>query len=133
MLFDGVCNFCSASVRAVLAMDRRGAIRFSPVQSALGQRLAQAYGLELEDPESFVFFDKGRPLERSEAAIAMARRLPPPWRALVLIRFIPRGLRDGVYDWIARRRYRLFGKRDTCFIPSPEVRARFVLDPPGDD
>jgi predicted DCC family thiol-disulfide oxidoreductase YuxK len=131
MLFDGVCNLCSASVRTVLAMDRKGAIRFTPVQSLYGELLARTYGLDPLEPESFVFFDRGAPLTRSAAMIVLARRLAWPWRALAAFAVIPRPARDVAYDFIARRRYRLFGKRDACFVPSDAERRRFLLDPPA--
>ncbi len=126
MLFDGVCSFCSASVRAVMAMDRSGAIRFAPMQSEAGQALAAAHGLDPADPASFVFFDGGRALVRSDAMLAMARRFGWPWRALGMFGALPQGLRDRLYDLVAKNRYRWFGRRDVCFVPSPEQRARFL-------
>jgi predicted DCC family thiol-disulfide oxidoreductase YuxK len=131
MLFDGLCNFCSASVNLALALDRRGVLRFCPIQSAYGQVLAREHDLDPEDPTTFVFFALGQPLTQSTGALALARRLEPPWRWLTVLRLVPVSARDGVYDWIAAHRYRLFGRRQVCRLPSPAERARFVTEPPA--
>ncbi|MBW8813337.1 MAG: DUF393 domain-containing protein [Caulobacterales bacterium] len=131
-LFDGVCNFCSGSVRIALRLDRRGVLRFTPLQSPFGQAIARRYGLDLQNPASFLYFDRGRALESSDAVLALARRLGPPWSALAMLRIVPKRWRDGAYGLLARNRYRLLGKRDACMVPTPAQRARFVLDPPPD-
>lgn len=130
MLFDGVCGLCDGTVRTVLAWDRRGAIRFTPIQSSYGRDLALAHGLDPETPESFLFFDHGRPLRKTAAVVALLRRLPGPWRWLAVIGRLPRGPADAAYDWVAAKRYRLFGRKDRCMVPSAAQRARFVLDGP---
>lgn len=129
-VFDGVCNFCSGSVRLALALDRSGTLRFTPIQSPYGRALAQAAGIDPDQPDSFIFMDHGRALEGSDAVIGLALRLPAPWRWLAVVRVVPRPWRDGAYGWIARNRYRLMGKRRTCMIPTPETRARFILEAP---
>lgn len=129
-LFDGLCNFCSGSVQAALRLDREGTVRFVPLQSPFGQAIAQRYGLDLENPESFLFFDRGRPLRASDAVLALARRLGPPANAAALFGAVPRPLRDAAYGLVARNRYRLMGKRKACMVPTPEQRARFILEPP---
>ena len=130
-VFDGVCNFCSGSVRLVLALDRAGTLRFTPIQSPYGRALAEAAGIDADRPNSFIFMDLGQALEGSDAVIALARRLPRPWRWAAVLRFVPKPWRDGAYDWIARNRYRLMGRRRECMIPSPQVRARFLLERPA--
>ncbi|HYD45855.1 MAG TPA: thiol-disulfide oxidoreductase DCC family protein [Phenylobacterium sp.] len=130
-LFDGVCNFCSGSVRTILKLDRRGVIRFTPLQSPYGRRLAAEHGLNPDAPSSFVFFDRGRPLEKSTAILALLARLPPPWRWARIVRVLPRRWRDAAYDWLAANRYRLMGRAEACMVPTPEVRARFLLDTPA--
>ena len=129
-LFDGVCNFCSGSVKIALALDRAGTLRFTPIQSPYGRKLAAEAGLDPDAPNTFLFFDHGRALEASDAVLALAGRLPAPWRWLRALRIVPRPVRGAAYGWIARNRYRLLGKRDVCMIPSPEVRARFILEIP---
>ena len=128
MLFDGVCPLCDGTVRTVLRLDREGAIRFTPIQSPLGRLLAARHGVDPDAPESFLFLDHGRALTRTAALGALLRRLDAPWRWLAVIDRLPRGPTDAAYDWIARNRYRLLGKRERCMIPTPEQRARFVLD-----
>jgi predicted DCC family thiol-disulfide oxidoreductase YuxK len=127
-LFDGVCNFCTGSVRAVLALDRKGVIRFTPIQSSYGRALAREHGIDPETPESFLFLDHGRALAKTAAIGALLRRLDPPWRWLAVVDRLPRKPMDAAYDWIARNRYRLMGKKDRCMVPTAEQRARFVLE-----
>ncbi len=129
-VFDGVCNFCSGSVQVALKLDRKGEILFTPLQSPFGRAIAERHGLDLENPESFLFFDRGRPLDASDAVLALARRLGAPWSWVGVLRLIPKQARDAGYRLLARNRYRLMGKKAACMVPSPEVRARFVLDPP---
>ncbi len=130
MVFDGHCNFCSANVAAVLKLDRDRTIRFTPLQSPYGQYLAKQHGVSLDDPSTFLFFEHGLALEKSDAAIAIARRLPRPWRWARVLRFVPRRVRDGAYGLIARHRYRIAGRRETCMVPSPEHRRRFLEEAP---
>ena len=130
MLFDGVCNLCHGAVQAVLAIDREGAIRFTPLQSPYGQALAARHGLNPESPDSFVFLDQGRALTKTAAVAAILRRASRPWRWLAIIDHLPRGLTDRIYDAIARNRYRLFGRREHCLVPTEEQRARFITEAP---
>jgi predicted DCC family thiol-disulfide oxidoreductase YuxK len=131
-LFDGVCNFCSGSVQVALRLDRKGQLRFTPLQSPFGCAIAQRYGLDLENPDSFLFFDGGRPLDGSDAVLALAARLGAPWSLFAVLRIIPKRWRDAAYLLLARNRYRLMGKRGTCMVPTPAQRARFILDSPPD-
>lgn len=128
MLFDGVCGLCDSVVRAVLACDRAGAIRFTPIQSSHGRALALAHGLDPDAPQSFLFFDNGRPLAKAAGVGALLRRLPAPWRWLGVLDRLPRAITDPAYDWVAAHRYRLFGRADHCIVPTPEQRARFILE-----
>jgi predicted DCC family thiol-disulfide oxidoreductase YuxK len=130
MVFDGVCYFCSGAVRLVLFMDRAGAIRFSAAQSPYGRALCSRAGIDPDDPTTFLFFDRGRALEATDAVAALVARLAPPWRWLRFITVVPRPQRDGLYRLIAANRYRLFGKRKLCVVPSPAVRVRFIDNPP---
>lgn len=127
-LFDGVCNFCSGSVATILKLDRKGVIRFTPIQSDYGRQLARAHGIDPDAPTSFLFIDRGRALEKSAAVLALLGRLDAPWRWARVIGLLPRAWRDAGYDWLAANRYRLMGKRDVCMVPTPQVRARFILD-----
>jgi predicted DCC family thiol-disulfide oxidoreductase YuxK len=126
VLFDGVCNLCNGSVRFVVRHDRRGRFRFASLQSEAGQALLRRHGLDPADLFSVVLVDGGRVTTRSDAALDVARGLGGAWRAAGLLRAVPRPVRDRVYDWVARNRYRWFGRRDACMLPSPELRARFL-------
>lgn len=126
MVFDGLCNFCSTQVRLVLHLDSAGAIRFTSIQSPFGRRIAERLGIDPDDPSTFLFFDRGQPLEASDAVVAIMRRLPRPWRWLSVVNVLPRRLRDAAYRLVARNRYRLLGRRETCIIPPLRLRERFI-------
>ena len=97
-LFDGVCNLCSGSVQAVLAIDRKGLIRFTPIQSDYGRALARAHGIDPDQPTSFLFLDDGQALEKSAAILALLRRLGAPWSWAAAIGVLPQAWLDGAYD-----------------------------------
>ena len=126
VVFDGVCNFCSASVQLIIKNDKAGVIRFASTQSAAGSQLMRSHGLDPSDAKSFLFVSEGRAFTRSDAALEVAGHLPFPWNVLPVLRLLPRVLRDGGYGVLARNRYRWFGKRDICFVPNSEERARFL-------
>src|SRR5262249_47458182 len=132
ILFDGVCVLCSSWVRFLLARDRAERFRFVPIQSAYGARLAAAWRMEPEAPETNAVVLGGRVHFKSDATIRALAELPG-WRWALGLLAIPRGLRDWLYDGIARRRYRLFGRTEACLLPPPELRRRFLHDPPADD
>ena len=125
-MFDGVCNLCCAGVRFLMARDRQGLIRYCALQSETGQAMSRELGLPLRDFETFAVRDGDRTYFRSDAYIHLLRYMPYPWRILLVLRAIPRPLRDWAYDRLAQTRYRLFGRRDHCIIPTPAQRARFI-------
>lgn len=126
LLFDGVCNLCNASVQWVIRRDPQGIFRFAPLQSETGQSLLRQSGLSSEHFDTVVLVDGDRILTRSDAALEIARRLGGLWSLLAVFRWVPRPVRNAVYDWIARHRYRWFGKTEACMIPRPEWKKRFV-------
>lgn len=128
VIFDGACNLCAGSVRFILARERDHALRFAAVQSRCGQEAMRRWGLDPTAPASFLLIEEGRALQRSDAALALTRHLRMPWRMASALRVIPRRWRDAIYDVIAGRRYRWFGRREVCLVPTPELRARFVED-----
>jgi predicted DCC family thiol-disulfide oxidoreductase YuxK len=130
ILYDGVCVLCSRTVRFVVRRDRAARFRFASVQSAPGRRLLARHGLPLEGWDSFVLVEGGVAHLKSDALLRIVPRLSGPRPVLALGRFLPATLRDRLYDLIARNRYRLFGRRETCPVPPPEVRAR-LLEPEG--
>jgi predicted DCC family thiol-disulfide oxidoreductase YuxK len=128
ILFDGICNLCSASVNFVIDRDPNARFRFAALQSDAGARALAAHGMlaKTGDPESIVLVENGRVFQRSSAALRVARALSGPWKLLYIFIVVPAFLRDSVYTFIARNRYRWFGKADKCRVPTPELRARFL-------
>ncbi len=126
VLFDGVCNLCAGSVQFILKHEADSGLRFAPLQSAAGARLLREWGFDPGDMQSFVLLENGVPYMKSDAALRIARRLRMPWRLARLGLILPRVLRDRCYDVIARNRYRWFGRRNTCMLPSPAITARFL-------
>lgn len=126
VLFDGVCNLCNAWVRFVIDRDPAGRFVFATLQGEVGRRLIA--GRTGKDPDlgSVVLLEEGKVRTRSTAALRIARRLRGGWPLLYAFVAIPRPLRDAVYDWIARNRYRWFGRRETCAVPTAETRDRFL-------
>ncbi len=126
IVFDGVCLLCSRSVAFVLAHDRQKQFRFATLQSATGRALLVRHGLDPEDPDSFLLADGTAGYANSDAIIGVLTALGGAWRLVALLRLVPRLLRDRFYRWIARNRYRWFGRREACMVPSPEMRGRFL-------
>ena len=128
LLFDGVCNLCAASVRFVIRRDTRKHFRFAPLQSPQGRNLLRRIGLPDDSFSGMVLVEGDDYFTQSAAALRIARRLRWPWPLLYVFTVVPRFLRDPVYRLIASNRYRWFGKRETCWVPTPELEDRFVED-----
>lgn len=126
-LFDGHCVLCSRGVAYVLKHETSPDVRFVAIQSEEGRRLAGAHGVDPDEPETFIYLENDKAHFRSDGVFALTRRLGGPARFLLPLRFLPRAVRDFVYDRIARNRYAWFGRMDRCLVPDPETRARFVL------
>ena len=126
LLFDGVCNLCHGVVRFVLDHDREARFRFAPLQSEVGRALLTRFALDPNALDTFVLVDATGAHTRSDAALRVARALGPPWSWVFALNAIPRPLRDAAYDFIARHRYRWFGKKDACPLPRPEWCGRFL-------
>ena len=137
VLFDGVCNFCDASVNFVIDRDRDGYFQFAPLQSQAGEKLAREYGLRSETAsaesgsdlipiDSVILIEDGAAYTHSTAALRIVRRLGLPWSLMYAFIVVPKPLRDYFYRLFAKYRYRMFGKKDECMLPTPEVRARFL-------
>jgi len=126
VLFDGHCNLCSGSVNWIIDRDPAGQFVFASLQSPVGRETLERFGMDPGRIDSIVLVEGERAYTKSTGALRVARRLGAPWRALAFLTVIPAGIRDAVYDWIARNRYRWFGRTDSCRVPTPELRARFV-------
>jgi predicted DCC family thiol-disulfide oxidoreductase YuxK len=125
ILYDGVCVFCSRWVRFVAARDVKQRFRFTAIQSGYGTRLAQAFGIDPKDPDTNAVVHGGEVFFKSDAALTVLSHLPG-WSWARALRFVPKPLRDAIYDLVARNRYRIFGKYETCFIPEASLRARVM-------
>lgn len=127
LLFDGVCNLCNTSIQFVIRRDPPPAIfRFAALQSEAGRRLQREHGLDEHALNTVVLVENGVAYVRSTAALRTARRLGFPWSLAYAFIVVPRPVRDAIYNWISRNRYRWFGQRDACMIPTPELRSRFL-------
>jgi predicted DCC family thiol-disulfide oxidoreductase YuxK len=126
ILFDGICNLCQGSVQFVLKHDKRRQFLFASLQSEIANALLATYLHDFPRPDSFVLIENGKMFLRSTAALRVCRKLNPPFPLLYSLIVIPAFIRDAVYDWVAKNRYRWFGKMKTCWIPTPELSARFL-------
>lgn len=126
VVFDGVCHLCSGWVRFLLKHDTARRFAFAPMQGAAGQRLMREHGIDPDDPSSFLLVRDGRAETDSGAVISVVTGLGGVWQLAGVLRLVPRFVRDPVYRWIARHRYRLLGKRSACYLPAPDVAARFL-------
>ncbi|MBX0292902.1 thiol-disulfide oxidoreductase DCC family protein [Hymenobacter sp. HSC-4F20] len=128
ILFDGVCNLCNGFVQFVIEHDAAGRFRFASLQSVAGQELLRAHGLPLQaEPESVVLVAGGQAYTHSAAALGILKQLSGAWGLVgTLGEVFPRFLRDAVYRLVARNRYRWFGRQESCWLPTPELQARFL-------
>ena len=125
ILYDGVCVFCSRWVRFVAARDRERRFRFTAIQSPYGTRLARAYRIDPQDPDTNAVIHGGVAYFKSDAALTVLGLLPG-WSWVRVLFAVPKSLRDAIYNLVARNRYRIFGKYDQCFVPDAEMRARVI-------
>ena len=126
ILFDGFCNLCSGTVKFIIRNDRKAVFKFAALQSPVIQQLLKKHGLLNNTADTFVYFKEGVVLIKSKAALEVLKTLGWPWKAGYLFIIIPRPVRDFFYDLIARSRYSLFGKKDSCMVPKPEHKSRFI-------
>ena len=126
IVFDGVCNWCNAWVNFTIAHDPHGTFKFGTLQSERAQQILQELQLSSENFETFLLLEGTHVFTKSTAALRVVRQLSGFWPLFYLCIVIPRPLRDAVYDFVARHRYQWMGKADTCRVPSPNERARFV-------
>jgi predicted DCC family thiol-disulfide oxidoreductase YuxK len=126
VLFDGVCNLCNATVVFIIQRDAAARFRFASLQSDAARTLLAGLAAPSDLPDSIVLIEDGRLFTRSSAILRIAKGLRFPWPLAYAFMIIPRPLRDWVYSLIAARRYRWFGKRETCMVPTAELRQRFL-------
>ncbi|HJY39902.1 MAG TPA: DCC1-like thiol-disulfide oxidoreductase family protein [Steroidobacteraceae bacterium] len=127
IVFDGVCVLCSRWVGFVVQRDPRGQYKFAAMQTSSGRNLLVAHGIDPDDPLSFLLLEGGSAYTDTDAIVRILRSLGSGWRvAAVLLSIVPRFVRDLLYRWVARRRYRLFGRREACVVPTADIADRFL-------
>lgn len=126
LLYDGVCNFCDSTVNFIIKRDPEAHFNFAALQSETGQLIQKSFGLDVEKLDSLVLIENKKMYRKSSAALRIARKLKGLYPLLFGLIIIPPFIRDAIYDFVARNRYKWYGKKDSCMIPSPEIRNRFL-------
>ncbi|GHB35205.1 thiol-disulfide oxidoreductase DCC family protein [Mongoliitalea lutea] len=126
VLFDGVCNLCNNSVDFIIRRDTKNVFKVGAIQDAHTQKLLDSYEIPADYLDSLIYIHKDQVYFKSRGALEIARNLGGLWPILYGLIIIPAFIRDPIYDWIARNRYRWFGKKETCRLPTPEERAKFL-------
>jgi len=127
ILFDGVCNLCNTSVLYVIKRDKKDVFRFAPLQSDIGRQIIDQYNLDVSKTDSILLYSKTNGLSvKSSAALQIAKHLGFPNNLMSVFFVVPPFIRNWVYDFIAKNRYKWYGKKDTCMIPTPELKAKFL-------
>src|SRR5687767_14297707 len=126
ILFDGVCNFCNAMVNFIIRQDKEKIFHYAALQSKAGKSLLEKFQIDWNKNDSFLLIDKGKAYQNSNASLRLYNKLPWYWKWTQLFWVVPGFLRDAVYNYIARNRYKWFGKKEECMIPTPAVKERFL-------
>lgn len=126
VLFDGVCNLCNGAVQFIIKRDPAGKFLFASLQSDFAAAQLKKFNAMSGSLHSIIVIEEDKMLERSDAILSIASHLNGIWKQLVFFRYVPRFVRDGIYDLVAKYRYRIFGKQDSCMIPTADLKARFI-------
>ncbi|MEO8406188.1 MAG: thiol-disulfide oxidoreductase DCC family protein [Chitinophagaceae bacterium] len=126
VLFDGVCNLCNRAVQFILRHDKQKKFLFGSLQGQTGQELLSKFNLPTQQLNSFVLIEDDKAYTRSTAVLRMLKNLGGGWSLLYAFMIIPAFIRNGTYNWIARNRYKWFGKKEECWVPTPELKERFL-------
>jgi predicted DCC family thiol-disulfide oxidoreductase YuxK len=127
ILFDGVCNLCNAAIQIIIKQDRKDIFRFVALQSDLGKKIVAHIGIDPKKMDSIILYEpRIAYYYKSEAALKVASQLGSFFSLLVVFKILPTAFSDTIYDWIARNRYKWFGKKEHCMIPTPELKSKFL-------
>lgn len=126
ILFDGVCNLCNSAVNFVIRREKKNLIQFAPLQSETAHLLLANRNMPAEEMKSFVFIEEGKLYTQSTAALRVCRHLNGLWPILYGFIILPPFIRDGIYKWVAKNRYKWFGQKNECMIPTPELQTKFL-------
>lgn len=127
VLFDGICNFCNSSVNRIIRHDKKNKFRFAALQSETGKKLAEQYGIDAKKTDSIILIENKKAYTKSAAILRIAKSLDKLYPLLYGMSIIPAFIRNAVYDLIAKKRYKWFGKKETCMIPTEEVKEKFIM------
>ncbi len=128
VLFDGVCNLCDSTVQFLIRHDKKDVFRFASLQSEVGKAILSRIGIDPTRVDSIVLYEPGKAFYlRSSAALEIAKSLGGVYTLATVFKLLPTGIRDSLYDWVARNRYRWYGKKDACMIPTPETASKFLI------
>ena len=127
ILFDGICNFCNYWVDFIIKRDKDKTLKFATLQSDAGKKIANQFSIVNKNIDSIIFIKGGNYFARSDAVLEIAKELKSVWKKLYLLKVIPRHLRNFIYDLIAKYRYAIFGKRNSCRVPTSEEISRFII------
>lgn len=126
LLFDGVCNLCNSSVTFVIQRDKKDLFRFAALQEPAGLELIEKHQIDTAKTDSIILIDNGKVYTKSTAALKVARHLGSAYPLLYAFMIIPNFIRNWVYDYVAKNRYKWYGKKDSCMIPTPELKSKFL-------
>lgn len=127
ILFDGVCNLCNSSINYVIKHDKRDVFMFAPLQSVVGNEIIQKFNLNTSETDSILLYSEVKGLKiKSSAALAIASKLGFPRNLMTIFYIIPPFIRNWVYDYIAKNRYKWYGKKHACMTPTPELKKKFI-------
>lgn len=126
VLFDGVCNFCNHSIQFIIKRDKKSYFKFGALQSEEGKALLQKHGLSPEILDTIVLIENGKAYTYSTAPLRIVRKLNLLWPICFIFILVPSFIRNPIYKWISKNRYKWFGKQESCLMPTPEIRSRFL-------
>ncbi len=126
ILFDGVCNLCNGFVQFLIERDPKRRYRYASLQSETGQALMRSAGLPADEINTVVLMEEGTAYTHSDVALRVARHMGGLWPLATVLYIVPKFLRDAIYNWVARNRYRWFGKKEACMVPTPELKSLFL-------
>jgi predicted DCC family thiol-disulfide oxidoreductase YuxK len=126
ILFDGVCNFCDNSINRIIRHDKKNHFRFAPLQSEIGKKLSREHGIDTEKTDSIILVENGKAYTRSGAILRISKHMNRLYPLMYGLLIVPAFIRDAVYDIVARNRYKWFGKKESCMIPTAEIRNKFI-------
>lgn len=126
VFFDGFCNLCNGAVQFTIERDKNDVFKFASLQSEYAQEKLTAFNIQPKQGQSMILLEDGKVYNRSTAALRVARKLSGLWPLFYVFIILPRFIRDGIYNYVAKNRYKWFGKKESCWVPTPELKEKFL-------